>query len=181
VKYTTDRQFADPEMAARKLLEIANSVEAIQDGRIHIEKINGPFLFKEGGSPAEYGAGLALAVASGWLWLHESGTSVKLHRAARSCSPDCRQPDTVVTSVRLERGRQLRRPFVFGDLASGLLRLSQWPVLRWRLQTWIAWGKAHKLDFGLGEIPHHVRRPRLFGLRHHQALTLRGAELLRLT
>jgi hypothetical protein len=32
------------------------AVEAVQDGRIHIEKINGPFLFKEDGSPAEYGA-----------------------------------------------------------------------------------------------------------------------------
>jgi hypothetical protein len=32
-----------PEKAARKLLEIANYVEAIQDGRIHIEKINAPF------------------------------------------------------------------------------------------------------------------------------------------
>ena len=27
----------------RKLLEIANTVEPIQDGRIHIEKINWPF------------------------------------------------------------------------------------------------------------------------------------------
>jgi hypothetical protein len=76
MKFTTDRPFADPEKAARKLLEIANSVEAIQDGRIHIEKINGPFL-KEGGSPAEYGAGLALAITRGWLWKHESGTYVK--------------------------------------------------------------------------------------------------------
>jgi hypothetical protein len=67
MKYATDREYADPEKAARKLLEIANTVEAIQDGRIHIEKINGPFLFKEGGSPAE----------RGWLWLHESGTYVK--------------------------------------------------------------------------------------------------------
>jgi len=34
-------------------------------GRIHIEKLNGPFLFKEGGSPAEYKAGLELAIARG--------------------------------------------------------------------------------------------------------------------
>ena len=31
-------------------MEIANTVEAVQDGCIHIEKINGPFLFKEGGT-----------------------------------------------------------------------------------------------------------------------------------
>ena len=77
MKLTTDRPFADPEKAARKLLEIANATEAVQDGRIHIEKINGPFLFKEGGSPAEYGAGLKLAIERGWLWKHESGTYVK--------------------------------------------------------------------------------------------------------
>jgi hypothetical protein len=81
VKYTADRPFADPEKAARKLLEIANTVEAVQDGRIHIEKINGPFLFKEGGSPAEYSAGLELAIAKGWLWRHESGVYVKFTEA----------------------------------------------------------------------------------------------------
>jgi hypothetical protein len=34
------RPFAQPEAAARKLMEIANSVEPVQDGRIHIELIN---------------------------------------------------------------------------------------------------------------------------------------------
>jgi hypothetical protein len=77
MKYADARPFADPEKAARKLLEIANATEAIQDGRIHIEKLNGPFLFKEGASPAEYTAGLELAIARGWLWKHESATYVK--------------------------------------------------------------------------------------------------------
>jgi hypothetical protein len=62
MKYADTRPYADPEKAARKLLEIANT-EAAQDGRIYIEKINGPFLFKEGGSPAECMAGLELAIA----------------------------------------------------------------------------------------------------------------------
>ena len=47
MKYATDREYADPEKAARKLLEIANTVEAIQDGRIHTEKLNGPFQVNE--------------------------------------------------------------------------------------------------------------------------------------
>jgi hypothetical protein len=34
-----------------------------------------------GGSPAEYGAGLALALANGWLWRHESGVYVKFTQA----------------------------------------------------------------------------------------------------
>jgi hypothetical protein len=38
MKLITDRPYADSEAAARKLIEIANSVEAVQDGRIHIEK-----------------------------------------------------------------------------------------------------------------------------------------------
>jgi hypothetical protein len=71
----------DPEKAARKLIEIANSVEAVQDGRIYIEKIDGPFLFEFKGSPGEYGAGLKLAIDRGWLWLHESGTYVEFTEA----------------------------------------------------------------------------------------------------
>jgi hypothetical protein len=75
VKLTTDRPYADPEKAARRILEIANAVEPVQ-GRIHIEKINQPFLFRDHSSPAEYGAGLKLAIERGWLKMHESGTFV---------------------------------------------------------------------------------------------------------
>jgi hypothetical protein len=49
----------------------------VQDGRIHIEKMNWPFLSEFKGSPVEYGAGLKLAIESGWLWMHESGTYAK--------------------------------------------------------------------------------------------------------
>ena len=75
MKYATARPYADPEKAARRILEIANAVEPIQ-GRIHIEKINEPFLFRDRGSPAECGAGLKLAIERGWLKMHESGTFV---------------------------------------------------------------------------------------------------------
>jgi hypothetical protein len=78
MKFASDRPYSDPEKAARKIVEIANSVEATQDGRIHIEKINAPFLFREHATPAEYQAGLNLAIERGWLVLHESGTFVKL-------------------------------------------------------------------------------------------------------
>ena len=81
MKLITDRPFADPEKGARKLLEIANATEAVQDGRIHIEKINGPFLFEHGGKPAEYTAGMTLAIERGLLWKHESGTYVKFTQA----------------------------------------------------------------------------------------------------
>jgi hypothetical protein len=42
MKYATDRPYADPEKAARRILEIANAVEPIQ-GRIHIEKFKRRF------------------------------------------------------------------------------------------------------------------------------------------
>ena len=77
MKYATDREYADPEKAARRLIEIASTVEPVQDGRIYIELINGPFLFQDKGSPAEYGAGIKLAHERGWLHMHESGTYVK--------------------------------------------------------------------------------------------------------
>jgi hypothetical protein len=80
-KFVESRPFADPKAAARKLMEIANSVEPVQDGRIHIELINGPFLFELRGSPAEYKAGLDLCIERGWLWKHESGTYVKFTQA----------------------------------------------------------------------------------------------------
>jgi hypothetical protein len=67
MKYAEPRPYADPEKAARRIVEIASTVEPVQDGRIYIELINGPFLFTDKASPAEYGAGLKLAIDRGWL------------------------------------------------------------------------------------------------------------------
>ena len=68
--------FTDPDAAARKLVEIANDVEAVQDGRIYIERVNEPFL-AAGGSGEEFRAGVERAIALGWVWRHESGTYLK--------------------------------------------------------------------------------------------------------
>ena len=65
MKLTADRPFAEPDKAARRLLEHAHAFETVQHGRIYIEKINGPFLFIDKGSPAEYTAGLELAISRG--------------------------------------------------------------------------------------------------------------------
>lgn len=77
MKFTELRPYADSEKAARRLVEIANTIEAVQDGRIFVELINHPFLFRDKASPAEYGAGMKLAVDRGWLAMHESGTFVR--------------------------------------------------------------------------------------------------------
>jgi hypothetical protein len=81
MKFADARPFADPEVAALKIVELANGVETIQDGRIYIEEINGPFLYQLKGTPAEYKAGLDRAIANGWLDLHESGTFVRFTKA----------------------------------------------------------------------------------------------------
>jgi hypothetical protein len=65
---------------ARHIVEIANQIEPVQD-RTHIEKINGPFLFRDNGTPAEYVAGLKRAIENSWLKLHESGTFVTFTQA----------------------------------------------------------------------------------------------------
>jgi hypothetical protein len=80
MKFAGTRPYADPEAAARKLIEIANTVEAVQDGRLHIEKVNAAFLAASG-SPAEYGEGIRRAIANGWLWKHRSGAYVKFTQA----------------------------------------------------------------------------------------------------
>ncbi len=81
MQFAADRPYADPEAAARKLIEIANSFEAVQDGRIFIELINGPMLFEHKATAAEYSAGLKLAIERGWLELHRSGTYVRFTQA----------------------------------------------------------------------------------------------------
>ena len=76
MKFAANRPFTDPDKAARKLLEIANTLEPYMDQRLLVELINAPFL-NAGGSPAEYGAGLDHAIAKGWLWRHDSGSYFK--------------------------------------------------------------------------------------------------------
>ncbi|MBR1237354.1 hypothetical protein [Bradyrhizobium sp. AUGA SZCCT0182] len=77
MKFTGDSLYSDPETASRRLVEHAQAFEPIQDNPIYIEKINGPFLFGDKATPAEYSAGLKYAIEKGWLQLHESGTFVK--------------------------------------------------------------------------------------------------------
>jgi hypothetical protein len=81
VKFVETSPLSDPATAARKLIEIARGVEAVQDGRIHIEKVNGPFLFEIKGTPAQYRAGLDYAIEHGWIEMHRSGTFIRFTQA----------------------------------------------------------------------------------------------------
>ncbi len=80
-KYVQPRPYADPDAAARKIIELANSLERYMDNRLLIEKINGPFLYELKGAPAEYKAGHDRAIVKGWLVMHKSGTYVKFTQA----------------------------------------------------------------------------------------------------
>jgi hypothetical protein len=42
MRYADNRLYADPEAAARRLMELVRAVEPVQDGRSHIEKIQLP-------------------------------------------------------------------------------------------------------------------------------------------
>jgi hypothetical protein len=76
--------YADPEVAARKIVALlALAFQPIQDERIYIEEINGPFLLKHKGTPTEYSAGLKACIERNWLELHESGTFVRMTQAAK--------------------------------------------------------------------------------------------------
>jgi hypothetical protein len=61
MKFASDRPYADLEL----VLVIANSIDAVQHGRIHIEKINWPFLLDLRVTSAEYKAGPGLTSSSG--------------------------------------------------------------------------------------------------------------------
>jgi hypothetical protein len=76
MKFVEPSTFADPDIAARKLAEIANVVEVVHDGRIYVELVNSAFL-GAGGTPDQYRAALAHAITLGWLSRHESGTYMR--------------------------------------------------------------------------------------------------------
>jgi hypothetical protein len=73
-KFVDARPYADPEAAARKIMEIAKGLGEVWDGRLFTEKLNFPMLSDFRASPAEWRAGVDRAVENGWLWAHESGT-----------------------------------------------------------------------------------------------------------
>ncbi len=78
MKFKDERPLATPEAAERKLLEIANAIEADHAGRLSVAVINTQFRDARG-SPEEYRAAVTAAVAHGWIVLHPSGAYVIVH------------------------------------------------------------------------------------------------------
>jgi hypothetical protein len=80
MKFKEDRPFATPEAAERKLLELANAVEADHAGRLSVAVINTQFV-GAGGSYEEYGSAVKAAIAHGWITLHPSGAYLMFTQA----------------------------------------------------------------------------------------------------
>jgi hypothetical protein len=74
MKFVETNGFADPDVAARKLVKIANAVEAALDGRIYIELVNPPFL-DAGAASGQFRAALARAVKQ--FWRPQTLTAIK--------------------------------------------------------------------------------------------------------
>jgi DNA-binding transcriptional regulator PaaX len=81
-KFVEPRPYADPEAAARKIMEIAHDLGDVWDGRLFTE--NWPMLTTFGATPAEWRGGIDRAVENGWLRAHESGTYYRLTEAGKS-------------------------------------------------------------------------------------------------
>jgi hypothetical protein len=75
VKFVQTRPHEKAEDAGARLLQIATEIGPNAKGWYYVEKINAQFLYKDGGSPAEYGAGIACLRAEGRILMHDSGTS----------------------------------------------------------------------------------------------------------
>jgi hypothetical protein len=87
-KLVEPRPYANPEAAARKLLEIANAHEPYMDGRILIERLNGAMLYQHKATqPNTRPGSYAPSSAAGWCCT-KAAPSCRCRRRPRICSPD---------------------------------------------------------------------------------------------
>jgi hypothetical protein len=86
MKYAAERPFAEPEKAARRLLEHAHAFEPIQDGRIYIEKLNALSCSATKARPRNIAPPKALLNEAGWKFMTAEHL-LSSHRQALICSP----------------------------------------------------------------------------------------------
>jgi hypothetical protein len=80
VKFVSDRPFADPEAAARKLLALVLQVDIAVGEYTYVGRVNQAFL-DAGGSVEEYLAGRDYAFAHRWFEFDRSQTRIILLQA----------------------------------------------------------------------------------------------------
>jgi hypothetical protein len=84
-KFVESRRFANPEAAARKLVEIARELTCAQ-GWAYTGVTNTAFL-RAGGNVAEYGAGITHGIAHGMFAIDSSGTRITVPETTKSPAP----------------------------------------------------------------------------------------------
>jgi hypothetical protein len=105
MKFKEEGPLANVDAAVKKLLEIANGLEADHAGRLHVGAINRQFL-DAGGSVAEYTAAVQAAVDRGYIAMHPSGAYVTFTQAGAELSATgWKRPFD--DPIPLPRGRQL--------------------------------------------------------------------------
>jgi hypothetical protein len=72
MKFKENRPLANVDAAVRKLVEIANGIEADHAGRAQIGPINSQFV-SAGGTYDEYSAAVKAAIERGYVNMHPSG------------------------------------------------------------------------------------------------------------
>jgi hypothetical protein len=80
MNFKDERPFASVNADVKKLLEVANALEADHAGRIHIGPVNQQLL-EAGASASEYAAAMKAAVDRGYLTKHPSGAYVTFTQA----------------------------------------------------------------------------------------------------
>ena len=78
MKYVTDRPFADPEAAARKLLDLVRASIAESGQPYAYTGAPNTAFTRAGGNLHEYAAGIRRAVAWKWFEIDRSGTRIVL-------------------------------------------------------------------------------------------------------
>ena len=116
MKFSANQPYSDPEKAARKLLEIANDVEVVHDGRIYIELINGPVLKGRKRHILVDTLGLLLNVVVHPADIQDRDGAFHLLRRARRLFPF------------------IERIFADGGYAGRKMAMTVWRTGAWRLQ-----------------------------------------------
>lgn len=79
-RFKSDRQFADPEAAARELLQIYRKFidESPYGPFCQVGVTNIEFIYRRGGSAAEYAAGRDFGIAKGWFEIYAGGNRIRI-------------------------------------------------------------------------------------------------------
>jgi len=72
MKFEQEQTFADVDAAVKKLLELANGMEADHASQLSVAILNTQFR-DAGGSDPEYAAAVKSAIACGYITMHPSG------------------------------------------------------------------------------------------------------------